>query len=450
MLYSLGMIELDSPDFRISRKLRLDTLIRLRWLAIGGQSVAILVVGYFLGFPLAVAECAALIACSVALNIYLTLAFPATHRLDLGPALAMLLYDGMQLAGLLYLTGGITNPFVVLMLVPVVISATALPARHTILLAAFSVFAVTFMMFQHRPLPWMPEASFTIPPVYKAGVWVAVVLTTLFTCVYAWRVADEARKLAGALAATELVLQREQHLTALDGLAAAAAHELGTPLATIALVAKEMEKSAGPDSEFAEDIRLLRSQSERCRDILRQLTSLSSETGSPLSRLPLTSLVEEVAAPHREFGIEVALVAGTLKGREPVTVRNPGLIYGMGNLVENAVDFARKHVEILWRYDDETVAIEIVDDGPGFRAEMLDRIGEPYLTYRPERDRPAGGGGLGLGLFIAKSLLERTGATVRFSNSERRDRGATVTVSWNRRSFEYPDPHQFAIREPNA
>lgn len=441
------MLELDSPDFRISRQLRLDTLVRLRWLAIAGQSIAIFVVGYVLGFPLAIMECSALIACSVALNIYLTFAYPATHRLDINPALAMLLYDSMQLAGLLYLTGGLTNPFSVLMSAPVVISATALPARHTMLLAAFSVIAVSFMMFYHRPLPWLPEGSFTIPVVFKVGVWISVVLNILFTSIYAWRVADEARKLAGALAATELVLQREQHLTALDGLAAAAAHELGTPLATIALVAKEMEKTAGPNSDFAEDIRLLRSQSERCREILRQLTSLSSENGGPLASLSLSALVEEAAQPHRGFEVEVTLLPGPGQGREPVTVRNPGLIYGLGNLIENAVDFARSKVEIGWHYDSENVSIEIVDDGPGFRADVLDRIGEPYVSFRPDRERPAAGGGLGLGLFIAKSLLERTGASVRFTNSERRDRGATVTVSWSRTTFEQSDPQQFALRE---
>lgn len=433
------MDEVGTPDFRISRRLRLNTLIKLRWLAVTGQSAAVVIVAFVLDFPLPVIESGALIACSAVLNIYLTFAYPANHRLNLVPALALLTYDAMQLAGLLYLTGGLTNPFALLMAVPVVISATAMPIRHTALLGVFVIVVVTFLMFFHRPLPWTQGAELAVPVMYMAGVWFAVVSTILFTSIYVWRVADEARKLAGALAATELVLQREQHLSALDGLAAAAAHELGTPLATISLVAKEMEKAAGASSEFAEDIRLMRTQADRCREILKQLNSLSSESSGPLSRLPLTSLVEEAVAPHRDFGVEVSLRAGSVSGREPVTIRNPGVIYGLGNLVENAVDFASRRVEIAWRYDEDLIAIDITDDGPGFRADMLDRIGEPYVSHRPAGERGSGAGGLGLGLFIAKSLLERSGATVHFANSERRGLGATVTVSWPRKVFEYPN-----------
>lgn len=431
------MDDLRSPDFGTSGQLRLNTLIKLRWLALAGQSLAVFVVAIVLEFPMPVAECVTLIAGSAALNVYLALAYPANHRLQLRPALALLVYDALQLAGLLYLTGGLTNPFSLLMVAPVVISATAMPVRHTVMLGVLVILLATGLMFHHRPLPWMAGMQLSIPVVYKTGVWFAVVSTILFTSIYVWRVADEARKLAGALAATELVLQREQHLSALDGLAAAAAHELGTPLATISLVAREMEHAIPADSEFAEDIRLLRTQSERCREILKQLTSLSTESGGPLSRLSLTALVEEAVAPHRDYGVEVRLQAGRTAGPEPVSFRNPGVIYGLGNLVENAVDFARSRVEVSWSYDEQGVSIEIVDDGPGFRAEVLDRIGEPYISYRSHMHKDDGAGGLGLGLFIARSLLGRSGATVQFGNSTRHGYGAAVRVSWSRENFEY-------------
>src|SRR5690606_8903874 len=178
------------------------------------------------------------------------------------------------------------------------------------------------------------------------------------------------------------------------------------------------------------------------REILKQLNSLSTESGGPLSRLPLTSLVEEAVAPHRNFGIEVALLPGATMGPEPVSVRNPGVIYGIGNLVENAVDFARSRVEISWSYDENSVRIEIVDDGPGFRAELLDRIGEPYISYRSPTHKHRGAGGLGLGLFIARSLLGRSGASVHFGNSVKRGFGAAVTIAWTRRSFEFPGIQQ--------
>ncbi len=430
------MAEAETTNLNLSRRLRLNTLIRLRWLAVIGQSAAVVVVGYVIGFPLPVTECVALIVCSAALNVYLALQYPANHRLTLYPALAILTYDALQLAGLLYLTGGLTNPFALLMAVPVVVSATSMPVRHTTLLGSLVVAIVTILMFYHRPLPWSPEDAFSIPTIYVAGVWFAVVSTILFTSIYAWRVADEARKLAAALAATELVLQREQHLSALDGLAAAAAHELGTPLATIALVAKEMERALSADPQHGEDIKLLRSQTERCREILKGLTSLSTEGESHIAHMPVSSIVEEVVAPHRDFDVFVEMKPGAISGPEPVMTRNPGVLHGLGNLVENAVDFAKSRVEIIWSFDDSGVVIKIVDDGPGFLADMLDRIGEPYASTRPAREGSQGAGGLGLGLFIAKTLLERSGATVSFANSKERGFGAEASVSWSRETFE--------------
>jgi two-component system sensor histidine kinase RegB len=421
-----------APDFRQSQRLRLNTLIRLRWLAIVGQSVTVIIVAYGLQFPLPVGLCFAFIASSAWLNVILALRFPAAHRLKPLAAMAILVFDSLQLAGLLYMTGGLTNPFSLLMTVPVVISAASLPLRLTAMLCVLAMGAATLLVFFHQPLPWTPGAQLVLPFVYVAGMWMALFSSISFTAIYAFRVAEEARLLANALAATELVLQREQHLSALDGLAAAAAHELGTPLATIALVAKEMEKALGTDSKYREDVTLLRSQSERCREILKRLTSLSSEGEPQLSKLPLTSLVEEVIAPHRDFGISIALVPGERIGPEPVGRRNPGVLYGLGNLVENAVDFASTKVTIRWNWDDSRVTFSITDDGPGIPAEIIDRIGEPYMSTRQGAEP---GGGLGLGLFIAKTLLERSGATLSFSNSNGPGEGAVVSVDWPRASF---------------
>jgi two-component system sensor histidine kinase RegB len=429
--------DLRAPDPQLSRRLRLNTLIRLRWLAVAGQSAAVVMVAYLLGFPLPVGLCFALIACSAWLNLLLAFRYPATHRLAPNAAMGILLFDAMQLAGLLYMTGGMTNPFAVLMTVPVVISATSLPLRFTAGIGAVAVASATILVFYHLPLPWYPDAQFPIPFIYVAGLWIAVVSTIVFTAVYAWRVADEARQLANALTATELVLQREQHLSALDGLAAAAAHELGTPLATIALVSREMERALGVDPRFAEDVTLLRTQTERCREILKRLTSLSATSEEHMARLPLSSLIEEVVAPHRDFGIRITLEAEEQLGAEPVGRRNPGVIYGLGNLVENAVDFAREIVILRWSWNQAYVRLVVVDDGPGFQAEILDRIGEPYMTTRSGGGAADGhsGGGLGLGLFIAKTLLERSGATVTFRNAGEAGKGAMVEINWPRDVF---------------
>lgn len=427
---------LHAPDFQQSQRLRLNTLIRLRWLAIVGQSLTVLVVAYGLKFPLPVSMCFALIACSAWMNLLLTFRYPAAHRLTPFSAFAILTFDSLQLAGLLYMTGGLTNPFSLLMTVPVVVSATSLPLRLTAMLGALVIVAATLLVFYHLPLPWHEGAPLAMPFIYVAGMWMAVFCSIAFTAIYAFRVAEEARLLANALAATELVLQREQHLSALDGLAAAAAHELGTPLATITLVAKEMEKALGEDPKYGEDVRLLRSQSERCREILKRLTSLSSESEVHLSRLPLTSLVEEVTAPHRDFGISIKLRPGERIGPEPVGRRNPGVIYGLGNLVENAVDFARNSVTVRWNWNEAAVSFTIIDDGPGFPPEIIDRIGEPYMSTRQGTEA---GGGLGLGLFIAKTLLERSGATLDFRNSSEPGEGAIVQISWPRSVFLNPE-----------
>jgi len=426
------MQELRGPDPHQSRRLRLNTLIWLRWLAIVGQSATVIIVAYFFDFPLPVSLCFALIACSAWLNLMLAFRYPATHRLKPTAAFGILTFDGLQLAGLLYMTGGLTNPFAILMTVPVVVSATSLPMRLTGLLGTLVIVAVSILAFWHLPLPWFSGSELAMPFIYVAGTWVAVVSSIAFTAVYAYRVAEEGRQLANALAATELVLQREQHLSALDGLAAAAAHELGTPLATIALVAKEMERALGSDPKFHEDVTLLRSQSERCREILKRLTSLSSESEQHLARLPLTSLVEEVIAPHRDFGIQIKLAPGERIGPEPVGRRNPGVIYGLGNLVENAVDFAREAVSVGWRWNDAVVGFTVTDDGPGFPPDILDRIGEPYMSTRQGQEP---GGGLGLGLFIAKTLLERSGGTMQFHNSFVQGQGAVVEVVWPREVF---------------
>ena len=426
-------LELATPNPDLSRRLRLNTLIRLRWLAVTGQAAAVLVVAYGMGFAMPVSLCMALIALSAWLNLFLTFRFPAAYRLEPLEALGVLTFDAAQLAGLLYLTGGLTNPFALLLAVPVTISAASLPRRLTFLLGAGVVTAASLLALFHQPMPWSATSDLSIPRLYIAGMWLAIVSSTIFTAVYAWRVADEARKLAGALAATELVLQHEQHLSALDGLAAAAAHELGTPLATIHLIAREMEKSYGNDPQLGDDAKLLASQSQRCREILKRLTSLPSE--DHIARLPFLSMIEEISAPHRDFGVTIKRVDEIREGPEPVARRNPGMLYGLGNLLENAVDFARTEVNLHVAWTADRVSLYILDDGPGIAPEILERIGEPYTSSRAGKSDT--GGGLGLGVFIAKTLLERSGASVTFANSRLAGKGARIEIVWPRSAFAY-------------
>jgi len=416
-----------------SRHLRLDTLVRLRWLAIAGQSMAVAGVHFGLGFPLPFGWCFTAIAVSSWLNIALRVRFPLSHRLQAGAATALLAFDIVQLAVLLYLTGGLQNPFSILFLAPVMISATALPPQRTLVLGVLAVALATLLTFFYLPLPWAGPERPVLPLYYQLGSWAALVLGLGFTGIYAWRVAKEARDLSDALAATELVLAREQHLSQLDGLAAAAAHELGTPLATIALVARELSRLAPAEGEMAEDIALLREQVERCRGILGKLASLQDDDAGPLDQLSLRLLIEEAAGPQRPFGMPFEIVMSGEKP-EPVCRRNPGMIYGLGNIVDNAVDFARSTVTITAEWNPRAVMLTIADDGPGFPPDVLLRAGDPYLTHGPSESRA--GGGLGLGLFIAKTLLERGGALIEFANLPVPDSGASVRITWSREEFE--------------
>ena len=418
---------------RSSHTLRLQTLIRIRSLAVAGQLMAVLVVWLALDFQIDPIPSLILILASVLLNAGLRLRYPTNQLLSEKASTALLSYDIIQLAALLYLTGGLQNPFSILLVVPVVISATALPILHTVFLGSLVVVAATTLVFLRLPIPWLPDVRLELPQLYIVGTWVAIVSSLAFTAIYAFRVADEARKLADALAATELVLQREQHLSNLDGLAAAAAHELGTPLATIALVSKEMSRELDSDSPFMEDARLLRSQAERCREILQTMRSLTQEGDRHISEMPFSAIMEEVASPHRDFDVEIE-IDFPKDGNEPVCWRNAGVLYGLGNLIENAVDYAEKKVHFAAEWNEETISITVRDDGSGYDDELLERIGEPFVK---SRSRQKSGGGLGLGLFIAKTLLERSGATLHFTNSDMPElSGAMVKVNWQRSSLE--------------
>ncbi len=423
-----------STELRERILIRLDTLMRLRWFAIIGQLGAVVVIAFAFGYPMPWALCLALIAASAVLNLWLARTYRRTHRIQGDTVFALLSLDVLQLGALLYLTGGLQNPFAILLMAPVIVSSTSLKRDHTIMLGALSFSLVTLLVFFHLPLPWRPGEPLQMPLMFIAGTWVAIVCTLGFTAIYAFRVAQEARKLADALSATELVLQREQHLSALDGMAAAAAHELGTPLSTIALVSKEMVRDLPADSAFREDALLLRAQAERCRSILAKLTSLSSQGEPIIETQGLTAMVEEVVAPLRDFGKTIRVDLEGETATMPHLNRAPGIHYGLGNILDNAVDFASDTVTVQLVWDDEAVRIVINDDGPGFSPVILHKLGEPFVSRRTRRhggrDR-----GMGLGMFIAKTLLERSGADVTFGN-DATNGGAKADIVWPRERLE--------------
>ncbi len=427
------LIDMDRLGLRAEQSmLRLQTIVWLRWLAVIGQTATVAAVYWGFGFDLPVVPILLCIATSAWLNVALRLRYPASHRLSATHASMMLAYDILQLAALIYLTGGLFNPFAFLMLAPVSVSASTLPTRMTILLGALAIVCATVLARFHLPLPWFPGSRFEVSPTYLLGVWSALVCGIVFIAHYAWRIAREARRMMEALAATEMVLAREQRLSALDGLAAAAAHELGTPLGTIAVISKELLRDSSTNDPHRVDLILLRTQAERCREILANLTSHAKEPDAVFSRVDLTHLLEEVATPHRAFDVEVA-VAAAGEGPQPIIARNTALLYGLGNLVENAVDFAHSQVHISASWNRRDVDVVIEDDGPGFPREILEHIGEPFLTTRPGNGRAGetdGHVGMGLGFFIAKTLLERSGARLDIRNRPRPEHGARVKIHW--------------------
>src|ERR1700736_150832 len=322
------MTEIAASDFRQPRRyVRLDTILRLRWLAALGQLAAVFIVAQGLEFDIPIIPCIAIIGLSALVNLALQIAFNPMQRLEPVYAAALLALNIVELAGLLFFTGGLENPFSFMFLAPVLISATVLPVRLWIALVFLAVACASSLVFFHFALPWDSEDPLVLPPIYLFGVWLSILLAIGVTSLYAFQVTEEARQLSDALAATELVLAREQHLTQLDGLAAAAAHELGTPLSTIVLISRELERTLAGNGPEAADIKTLREQAQRCRDILAKITQLSS-TGAPFDHMKLSTLIEETVAPHRDFGVAIKVRIAVAATKEPVGTRNPAILYG--------------------------------------------------------------------------------------------------------------------------
>ncbi|MFC3085908.1 sensor histidine kinase RegB [Tabrizicola soli] len=398
---------------------RLRTLILLRWLAILGQIAALLVADRFYGLELPLGLCFAVVALSVLANIFASTLFPENRRLSETEACLTLLFDLGQLWFLILLAGGLTNPFALLVLAPVTISASALQLRSTVIIGGVAILLVTIAAFWYQPLRFSDGRELVVPPTFAFGFWLAIVIGILFLGLYARRVATEIRSMSEALLATQMALAREQKLTDLGGVVAAAAHELGTPLATIKLVSAELIEELSDHPDLQEDARLIRAQADRCRDILRDM-GRAGKDDLHLRQAPLSAVLREAAEPHLSRGKQVEFILIPEGRTQPTILRRPEIIHGLRNLIQNAVDFARSTVWIEVDWSDSTVTLRIIDDGEGFPQSVIGRIGDPFVRARraePEAPQRPGYEGMGLGLFIAKTLLERSGAELTFANA---------------------------------
>ncbi|MCV2872603.1 ActS/PrrB/RegB family redox-sensitive histidine kinase [Defluviimonas sp. WL0050] len=439
----------DASAVRIAHSdwVRLRTLILLRWMAVIGQATAIVVAWKYYGVDLNVTLCLAVVGAAVAANLIAIFVYPENKRLTETEAMLILLFDTAQLSLLLFLTGGLNNPFALLILAPATIAATALQTRATAFVGTVTIAFVSFVAFYHIPLRMEDGGTVEVPGVFGFGFWLAIVIGVVFLGLYARRVASEIHSMGDALLATQMALAREQKLTDLGGVVAAAAHELGTPLATIKLASAELVDELDDRPTLREDAELIRQQADRCRDILRSM-GRAGKDDLHMRSAPLSAVIREAAEPHLNRGKTIHFNLRDEAGSEvvPEILRRPEIIHGLRNLVQNAVDFAEKNIWVDADWSSDTHFVRIADDGPGFPPHLMGRIGDPLMRRR--RDEGAGRPGyegMGLGLFIAKTLLERTGARLSFKNGsdpfltedERPERsGALVEVVWPRSAIE--------------
>ena len=416
--------------------IRLRTIIWLRWTAVFGQLTALFVAQRYYGMQFETGLFYLVIGASVLANLVAMFVFPKNRRLSERENFFMVLFDLLQLGALLFLAGGLNNPFSILIVGPVAVSAAVLSSKSTITLGLITLIIASVLTQFYFPLRTEQGFIMRIPETFIFGTWVAVVIAVVFLGVYVRRIASDANAMSEAFQAAQLALSREQKLTDLGGVVAAAAHELGTPLATIKLTSSELMSDFPQDSEVHEDIRLIHDQADRCRDILRSM-GRAGKDDLYLRQAPVCAVVEDAANPHMSRGKTVHLEETSIDGTpQPEIYRKPEIIHGIRNLIQNAVDFARSEVWIETSWSGETITIRIQDDGRGFPPSILGRIGDPFMRRRrnaKERAKNTAYEGMGLGLFIAKTLLERSGAELSFTNGPGPDAarsGALVVVKW--------------------
>ena len=433
-----------------SNWIRLRTMILVRWVAIVGQISAITVAHRFLGLQIELGLCYLAVGVSVIGNLIAIFVFPENKRLSEFENFSMVMFDMLQLGFLLALTGGLHNPFALLLLGPFCISAAVLTTRSTLIMGATGIVIVTILAQYHLPLLTRDGNVLQVPRIFLFGTWIALVIAIFFFSAYARRVSSEINSMSDALSATQMALSREQKLTDLGGVVAAAAHELGTPLATIKLTSSELIEDLEDKPDLKEDAMLIREQADRCRDILRDM-GRAGKDDLHLRQAPLMTVVHEAAEPHAHRGKSIHYAHDPEAGDEidqPAILRKPEIIHGLRNLVQNAVDFARTNVWIEAHWTNEIISIRIIDDGRGFPSTILGRIGDPFMKRRrsaSDRQARPEYEGMGLGLFIAKTLLERSGAELSFANGkdpyssapeDGTHVGAIVEVVWQRSKID--------------
>lgn len=444
--WHLSMMERQGKHYTGAGQLRLHTLLLIRWIALIGQFITILTIKFALSLDFPFWHTLAIIFLSAFVNILAVVQRSGKTRLHENEATIFLGFDLLQLSCLVYLTGGIENPFLILILAPVTISASLLGLRSVIILSFMAILAVSFLDYDHFPLPMPPNTDmslFTQHPYYRVGVWAAMMISILFIAAYSYSMARESRRMINALSETQMALAREQKLSDVGMISAALAHELGTPLGTIAVLSREIQRDLAADHPLQEDLCVMRQEINRCRTILNQMSRNPQTDKTPYVPLTLQALIDSAARNHLAPPID--LIVKDLTGSEGdsqfLFPHRPDLIHGLGALLQNALQYANAQVRVVAYRKDPHLSLIVADDGPGFAPEILNHLGEPYLSSRTHLDNH-----MGLGVFIAKILLERSQAHLDFYNySQEIDTttpplspltGAHIKITWHLKDLE--------------
>ncbi|MDC1125209.1 ActS/PrrB/RegB family redox-sensitive histidine kinase [Pelagibacteraceae bacterium] len=424
-----------STLFRTKENLNLDknTLTILRYIAIFGQFFAINFVFFYLKLEFPIIESYIIVFLGLATNFFLQFKIRVNQLKDTYASF-FLLYDLIQLSALLYLTGGILNPFSFLLIIPAIVSSTFLSMGTTIILGVITSFMLFLLGHFYIPLPGMDETIFYVPNFYKFGLLTSILIGLIFLSYFGIRFSGETKKRSEALNKLQEVIAKEYVLESLGGQAAAAAHSLGTPLATISVVAKELKKEIGNNKEISKDVDLLISQTKRCSEILKQISKKQIKEDNFLSSIRMEDLLEEIINSFRETSSKhIDLLTDEDQNKINIQ-RTPELIYGLRNFIGNAIKFSKSKVQINLKSNDKIIEIKIYDDGPGIPEDIINKIGEPYIKSKSKE--LSSNSGLGLGTFLGKTLLERQGAILKFKRNSKLG-GAQVTLSWILSNFIY-------------
>ena len=422
-----------STLFRTKENLNLDknTLTILRYIAIFGQFFAINIVYFYLGLPFPIEASYAVISAGLLTNLYLQFKIKINQLKDLYASI-FLVFDLIQLSILLYLTGGIFNPFCFLLIIPAIVSSTFLSMGTTIILGIITSVLLLVISFIHLPLPGEDMNLLHFPNFYKIGIVISIFIGLIFLSYFGIRFAGETKKRSEALNKLQEVISKEYELESLGGQAAAAAHSLGTPLATISVVAKELKKEIGSNTELSKDVDLLISQTKRCSEILKQISKKQIEEDIFLSSIKFEDLLEEIISSFKETSSK-EINLSVAKDENKISIqRTPEIIYGLRNFIGNAVKFSKSKVKINLFSDKNLIEIKINDDGPGIPEDIIKKIGEPYIKSKSKE--LSSNSGLGLGTFLGKTLLERQNAKLSFKRNSDLG-GALISITWNPKSF---------------